>query len=291
MLRFLHTFRRWPWPACFPAFKSANMHTGAPHVAVSYTSRASSPCNLTPADCAIPPSAPPAAVFASIGRVVWRDVGPTAICFRLLMKVCVCIVLLENCEPRNWRNWSLLLWHAQCTLSHRCFRQVCSRHVHSPLPHLVCIESPDLPFFLQLVDYNLMAFTLPLSWASLSIRKAEFAALPSSQLTAAGGLQPHGLCHRRVCALHGRLQAVCQEGLMRDQRRQQTYRPDGLRCCICGHRRIGLGAAAGRLVCTDWRQLRQAAGSLGVSFSSACCRAAAYGRGALLAVCEYAGAG
>lgn len=28
-----------------------------------------------------------AAVFASIGRVVWRDVGPTAVCFRLLMKV------------------------------------------------------------------------------------------------------------------------------------------------------------------------------------------------------------
>lgn len=27
------------------------------------------------------------AVFASIGRVVWRDVGPTAVCFRLLMKV------------------------------------------------------------------------------------------------------------------------------------------------------------------------------------------------------------
>jgi hypothetical protein len=32
---------------------------------------------------------PSPAVFASIGRVVWRDVGPTAICIRLLMKVCL----------------------------------------------------------------------------------------------------------------------------------------------------------------------------------------------------------
>lgn len=36
-------------------------------------------------------------MFASIGRVVWRDVGPTAVCFRLLMKArasCLPAVLL-----------------------------------------------------------------------------------------------------------------------------------------------------------------------------------------------------
>lgn len=43
---------------------------------------------LLSATSPLPHCPPPAsAVFASIGRVVWRDVGPTAICFRLLMKV------------------------------------------------------------------------------------------------------------------------------------------------------------------------------------------------------------
>ncbi|KAI7845749.1 hypothetical protein COHA_000664 [Chlorella ohadii] len=36
---------------------------------------------------AVDPEELPDTVFASIGRVVWRDVGPTAICFRLLMKL------------------------------------------------------------------------------------------------------------------------------------------------------------------------------------------------------------
>lgn len=36
---------------------------------------------------AVQPDELPDTVFASIGRVVWRDVGPTAICFRLLMKI------------------------------------------------------------------------------------------------------------------------------------------------------------------------------------------------------------
>lgn len=36
---------------------------------------------------AITPEALPDTVFASIGNTVWRDIGPTAICFRLLMKV------------------------------------------------------------------------------------------------------------------------------------------------------------------------------------------------------------
>ena len=35
-----------------------------------------------------PPPPPPTPLFASIGRMVWRDVGPTAVGFRLLMKVC-----------------------------------------------------------------------------------------------------------------------------------------------------------------------------------------------------------
>lgn len=36
---------------------------------------------------AVDPEELPDTVFASIGRMVWRDVGPTAICFRLLMKL------------------------------------------------------------------------------------------------------------------------------------------------------------------------------------------------------------
>lgn len=36
---------------------------------------------------AVSPDELPDTVFASIGRMVWRDVGPTAICFRLLMKL------------------------------------------------------------------------------------------------------------------------------------------------------------------------------------------------------------
>lgn len=36
---------------------------------------------------AVDPEDLPDTVFASIGRVVWRDVGPTAIAFRLLLKV------------------------------------------------------------------------------------------------------------------------------------------------------------------------------------------------------------
>ncbi|GAB4820016.1 hypothetical protein N2152v2_007062 [Parachlorella kessleri] len=36
---------------------------------------------------AVDPEDLPDTVFASIGRLVWRDVGPTAICFRLLMKI------------------------------------------------------------------------------------------------------------------------------------------------------------------------------------------------------------
>ena len=36
---------------------------------------------------AVSPDDLPDTVFASIGRVVWRDIGPTAVGFRLLMKV------------------------------------------------------------------------------------------------------------------------------------------------------------------------------------------------------------
>lgn len=36
---------------------------------------------------AVSPDELPDTVFASIGRTVWRDVGPTAICFRVLMKI------------------------------------------------------------------------------------------------------------------------------------------------------------------------------------------------------------
>ncbi len=36
---------------------------------------------------AVDPEDLPDTIFASIGRLVWRDVGPTAIGFRLLMKV------------------------------------------------------------------------------------------------------------------------------------------------------------------------------------------------------------
>ena len=36
---------------------------------------------------AVQADALPDAVFASIGRTVWRDVGPTAVLFRLLMKL------------------------------------------------------------------------------------------------------------------------------------------------------------------------------------------------------------
>ena len=36
---------------------------------------------------AVPADALPDAVFASIGRTVWRDVGPTAVLLRLLMKL------------------------------------------------------------------------------------------------------------------------------------------------------------------------------------------------------------
>lgn len=61
---------------------------------------------------------------------------------------------------------------------------------------------------LQLVDYNLMAFA-PLIIASTLLLML----LSPSLSAAAGGLQPHGLCHRAVCPLHGRLQAARQEGL------------------------------------------------------------------------------
>ena len=36
---------------------------------------------------AVSPDDLPDTVFASIGRTVWRDIGPTAISFRVLMKV------------------------------------------------------------------------------------------------------------------------------------------------------------------------------------------------------------
>jgi hypothetical protein len=37
---------------------------------------------------AVAPDELPDAVFASIGRTVFRDIGPTALGFRLVMKVC-----------------------------------------------------------------------------------------------------------------------------------------------------------------------------------------------------------
>ena len=36
---------------------------------------------------AVSPDELPDAVFASIGRTIWRDIGPTAISFRMLMKI------------------------------------------------------------------------------------------------------------------------------------------------------------------------------------------------------------
>ena len=36
---------------------------------------------------AVDPDELPDAIFASIGRLVWRDIGPTAVAFRLLMKI------------------------------------------------------------------------------------------------------------------------------------------------------------------------------------------------------------
>ena len=58
------------------------------------------------------------AVFASIGRMVWRDVGPTAICFRLLMKVCLCVLGGKV----SWAG--LLQWHGMhgrgCRTSRCC---------------------------------------------------------------------------------------------------------------------------------------------------------------------------
>jgi hypothetical protein len=47
---------------------------------------------------AVDPEELPDTVFASIGRMVWRDVGPTAICFRLLMKVRRAGVLVGLCS-------------------------------------------------------------------------------------------------------------------------------------------------------------------------------------------------
>lgn len=36
---------------------------------------------------AVDPEDLPDTIFASIGRLIWRDIGPTAIAFRLLMKI------------------------------------------------------------------------------------------------------------------------------------------------------------------------------------------------------------
>lgn len=36
---------------------------------------------------AVSPDELPDTVFASIGRTIWRDIGPTAIAFRIMMKV------------------------------------------------------------------------------------------------------------------------------------------------------------------------------------------------------------
>ncbi|KDD73629.1 hypothetical protein H632_c1984p1 [Helicosporidium sp. ATCC 50920] len=36
---------------------------------------------------AVDPEDLPDTIFASIGRVIWRDIGPTAIAFRVLLKV------------------------------------------------------------------------------------------------------------------------------------------------------------------------------------------------------------
>ena len=40
---------------------------------------------------AVNPDELPDTVFASIGRTVWRDIGPTAICFRILTKARACV--------------------------------------------------------------------------------------------------------------------------------------------------------------------------------------------------------
>lgn len=45
---------------------------------------------------AVSPDALPDTVFASVGNTVWRDIGPTAIAFRLLMKVRVLGFLINT---------------------------------------------------------------------------------------------------------------------------------------------------------------------------------------------------
>ena len=149
---------------------------------VAASSRVAAACGLLspPALTPLRPFWPPprhCAVFASIGRVVWRDVGPTAVCFRLLMKVRQTARLPPVALPALPPCWfpSLAvpaaggLWAGPAAAT--------------PCMAAPCSTAPCLP-----------PLTRPLA--------------------AAGGLQPDGLCHRRVCALHGRLQALRQEGLM-----------------------------------------------------------------------------
>ena len=113
----------------------------------------------------------PGTVFASIGRVVWRDVGPTAVCFRLLMKVCLQVNL--SCAGRVGCRCrllpppciTLLAASVGCRFAGSVVdlqRMDGSVMVHGTALftcwHLTSAPSLSLPTRMQLVDYNLMAF-------------------------------------------------------------------------------------------------------------------------------------
>ena len=46
---------------------------------------------------AVSPDDLPDTVFASVGRTIWRDIGPTALSFRFMMKVCGTSLLRLHC--------------------------------------------------------------------------------------------------------------------------------------------------------------------------------------------------
>jgi hypothetical protein len=104
---------------------------------------------------AVDPEELPDTVFASIGRMVWRDVGFTAIGFRLLMKV--------SRKDGTRRKARSFLPHDVFQRPPRPQTPICRLHASM----LTADGKPSLSHnrmpALQLVDYNLMAYATALT--------------------------------------------------------------------------------------------------------------------------------